>query len=95
MPSARDVLTPDALAMLQTVVRAGSFAGAARAMDTAPAVVTRAIADLEEHLGTRLINRTTRTKVRIDLSWSMSARLFRVSQRPIVRHAIFLSIVAA
>jgi DNA-binding transcriptional LysR family regulator len=29
-------------------------------MDMAPAVVTRAIADLEEHLGARLINRTTR-----------------------------------
>jgi DNA-binding transcriptional LysR family regulator len=42
------------------VIDEGSFAGAARAMDTAPAVVTRAVADLEEHLGTRLINRTTR-----------------------------------
>ena len=31
MPSARDVLTPDALAMLQTVASTGSFAGAASA----------------------------------------------------------------
>lgn len=42
------------------VVDEGSFAGAARALDLAPAVVTRAVADLEEHLGARLLNRTTR-----------------------------------
>lgn len=42
------------------VIDEGSFAAAARAMDAAPAVVTRAVADLEEHLGARLINRTTR-----------------------------------
>ena len=43
------------------VVAEGSFAGAARTLDLAPAVVTRAISDLEEHLGTRLLNRTTRS----------------------------------
>ncbi len=42
------------------VVDEGSFAGAARALDLAPAVVTRLIAELEEHLGARLLNRTTR-----------------------------------
>lgn len=42
------------------VVDEGSFAAAARALDLAPAVVTRAVADLEEHLGARLMNRTTR-----------------------------------
>lgn len=42
------------------VIDEGSFAGAARELDTAPAVVTRIIAELEEHLGARLINRTTR-----------------------------------
>jgi DNA-binding transcriptional LysR family regulator len=53
----------DQLKSMRTFVRVideGSFAAAARAIDTAPAVVTRAIADLEEHLGARLINRTTR-----------------------------------
>jgi DNA-binding transcriptional LysR family regulator len=53
----------DQLRSMRTFVRVideGSFAGAARAMDAAPAVVTRAVADLEEHLGARLINRTTR-----------------------------------
>ncbi|QDL54640.1 LysR family transcriptional regulator [Rhodoferax aquaticus] len=43
------------------VIADGSFASAARALDMAPAVVTRAVADLEEHLGARLLNRTTRS----------------------------------
>jgi len=42
------------------VVDVGSFASAARDMNLSPAVVTRLVADLEEHLGARLINRTTR-----------------------------------
>jgi DNA-binding transcriptional LysR family regulator len=53
----------DQLRAMRTFVRVideGSFAGAARAMDAAPAVITRAVADLEDHLGARLINRTTR-----------------------------------
>jgi DNA-binding transcriptional LysR family regulator len=43
------------------VIAEGSFAGAARTLDLAPAVVTRAVADLEDHLGVRLLNRTTRS----------------------------------
>lgn len=42
------------------VVDRGGFAGAARALDQSPAVVTRRVAELERHLGTRLLNRTTR-----------------------------------
>jgi DNA-binding transcriptional LysR family regulator len=42
------------------VIDVGSFAGAARELNLSPAVVTRLVADLEEHLGVRLINRTTR-----------------------------------
>ena len=42
------------------VVDQGSFAAAARELNLSPAVVTRLVADLEEHLGARLINRTTR-----------------------------------
>lgn len=48
------------LRVFSQVVAQGSFAGAARAMDLAPAVVTRCVAELEAHLGARLINRTTR-----------------------------------
>ena len=49
-----------AMRVFTRVIDEGSLAGAARAMDLAPAVVTRLVADLEEHLGARLLNRTTR-----------------------------------
>lgn len=49
------------LRVFTQVVACGSFAGAARALDLTPAVVTRAIAELEDHLGVRLLNRTTRS----------------------------------
>lgn len=42
------------------VVDQGGFAGAARAMNVSPPVVTRAINELEENLGVRLLNRSTR-----------------------------------
>ncbi|QYF94107.1 LysR family transcriptional regulator [Massilia sp. PAMC28688] len=42
------------------VVEHGSFARAAQVLDMSNTVVTRNIADLEAHLGTRLLNRTTR-----------------------------------
>ena len=48
-----------ALRVFVRVIDEGSFAGAARALDLAPAVVTRLVAELEEHLGSRLLNRTT------------------------------------
>jgi len=43
------------------VVDEGSFAAAARRLDLNQAVVTRLVADLESHLGARLLNRTTRS----------------------------------
>jgi DNA-binding transcriptional LysR family regulator len=49
-----------ALRVFTQVIAQGSFAGAARVLDLAPAVVTRAVSDLEDHLGARLLNRTTR-----------------------------------
>jgi hypothetical protein len=42
------------------VVRKDGFARAAEAPDTSPANVTRYISDLESHLGTRLLNRSSR-----------------------------------
>lgn len=48
------------LRVFYSVIGEGSFAGAARALDMAPAGVTRCISELEEHLGARLLNRTTR-----------------------------------
>ena len=43
------------------VAEAGSFAGAARRLRLSPAAVTRAVAALEDRLGVRLVNRTTRS----------------------------------
>ena len=42
------------------VVEQGGFARAATALGISNAVATRSVADLEAHLGTRLLNRTTR-----------------------------------
>ncbi len=49
------------------VIDSGSFAGAARELNLSPAVVTRLVADLEEHLHARLINRTTRRLALTDI----------------------------
>ena len=54
-----------ALRVFTQVIAEGSFAGAARLLDLAPAVVTRAVA--EEHLGARLLNRTTRKLALTDI----------------------------
>lgn len=66
-----------AMRVFARVIDEGSFAKAARALDLAPAVVTRLIAELEEHLGARLINRTTR---RLALTDTGEAYLDRVRQ---------------
>ena len=49
-----------AMRVYAKVVDEGGFARAARALDMAPPVVTRMVAELEAHLGARLLNRTTR-----------------------------------
>ncbi len=50
----------DAMAAFVAAVDEGSLAAAARRLDHTPAAVTRAIATLEDRLGTRLLHRTTR-----------------------------------
>ena len=49
-----------ALEVFVEVVRKNGFARAADALETSPANITRIIADLEAHLGTRLLNRSSR-----------------------------------
>lgn len=59
-----------ALRAFATVVEHGSFARAAERLDVSTSAVSRQVADLEEHLGVRLLNRTTR---RLSLTESGSA----------------------
>ena len=51
----------DALTIFVAVAEQQSFGEAARQLGRSPASVTRAVAALEEHLQTRLFNRTTRS----------------------------------
>ena len=48
------------LRVFRRVAEEGSFAAAARKMELDPAAVTRLVADLERHLGSPLLQRTTR-----------------------------------
>jgi DNA-binding transcriptional LysR family regulator len=46
--------------VFEQVVAENAFAAAARKLDLSPSVVTRLVVELEEHLGVRLLQRTTR-----------------------------------
>ncbi len=61
--------------VFQRVIDEGGFATAARALDMSPAGVTRAVAMLEDHLGVRLLQRTTR---KLALTDAGEAYLWRV-----------------
>ncbi|MDN3987522.1 LysR family transcriptional regulator [Zwartia vadi] len=50
----------DAMRAFVAVVDAGSFVGGADRLQISKAVVSRLVAELEEHLGVRLLHRTTR-----------------------------------
>lgn len=66
------------LRVFTQVIADGSFAGAARTLDLAPAVVTRAVAELEDHLGVRLLNRTTRSLALTEVGEAYLERAKRV-----------------
>jgi len=59
-PTPRDVLTPDALAMLQTIARSGSFAAAARASHMVPSALSYRVRQMEEALDVLLFDRSSR-----------------------------------
>ncbi len=51
----------DSIRTFAAVAKAGSFAEAARKLRLSPSVVTRSIAQLEDHLGIAVLSRTTRS----------------------------------
>ncbi|RYF75984.1 MAG: LysR family transcriptional regulator [Comamonadaceae bacterium] len=60
MPTPREVLTPDALSMLQTVVSTGSFAAAARSLDLVPSALSYRVRQIEDALDVLLFDRSAR-----------------------------------
>ena len=60
MQTARDVLTPDALAMLQAIEDAGSFAAAARGLGLVPSALTYRVRQIEDALDVLLYDRSSR-----------------------------------
>ena len=60
MQTARDVLSPDALAMLQTIQSTGSFAAAARQLGVVPSALTYRVRQIEDALDVLLYDRSAR-----------------------------------
>src|SRR5262245_9496411 len=60
MPTPREVLTPDALSLLQAVSQTGSFAAAARELGLVPSAVTYRIRQIEDALDVLLFDRSSR-----------------------------------
>ena len=56
----RDVLTPQALSMLVSIHRTGSFAAAARALDLVPSALTYRVRQIEDALDVLLFDRSSR-----------------------------------
>lgn len=67
---------PDLVAFVQSV-QAGSFSAAARILDTTPSAVSKRVAKLEDQLGVRLLQRTTRS---LSLTTDGTAYYERVAQ---------------
>jgi DNA-binding transcriptional LysR family regulator len=68
----------DDVTVFLAVAENGSFAQAARRLGRSPAVVTRAVANLETRLGVRLLNRTTRAVSLTDVGQRFRAGAARV-----------------
>ncbi len=73
----------EGLALFAKVAEERSFAGAARALGVSVATVSRAVARLEERLGARLLNRTSRQLALTEFGASLAERageVFRLAE---------------
>jgi DNA-binding transcriptional LysR family regulator len=77
--------------VFQKVIDEGGFAAAARVLDMSPPVVTRLVADLEDHLGTRLLQRTTRRVSLTDAGETYLERVRVILQEIDEAHALVSS----
>jgi DNA-binding transcriptional LysR family regulator len=59
MADRRNALTPDALAMMDTIAKAGSFAAAARELGKVPSALTYSVRQLEDALDVLLFDRSS------------------------------------
>ncbi len=60
MQNPRDILTPEALAMLQTIGSSGSFAAAARVLGVVPSALTYRVRQIEDALDVLLFDRSAK-----------------------------------
>jgi len=60
MPERRHALTPEALVMMDTIARTGSFAAAARELGKVPSALTYSVRQLEDALDVLLFDRSSR-----------------------------------
>ena len=60
MPESRNVLTPEALSMMDVIARTGSFAAAARELGKVPSSLTYSVRQLEDALDVLLFDRRSR-----------------------------------
>ncbi|MCH9807743.1 MAG: LysR family transcriptional regulator [Alphaproteobacteria bacterium] len=67
-----------ALRVFRAVVDCGTFAGAARDLGLSNAAVSKNVGELESHLGTRLLNRTTRAMSLTEAGARFHARVSRL-----------------
>jgi len=68
----------EAMSVLLTAVEAGSLSGASRKLGMPLATVSRKVSDLEAHLRTRLVNRTSRRLILTDAGRSYVAACRRI-----------------
>src|SRR5512134_3508173 len=68
----------EAMSVLLTAVDAGSLSGASRKLGMPVATVSRKVSDLEAHLRTRLVNRTSRRLILTDAGRSYVAACRRI-----------------